>query len=89
MSPDRKLFEYLRTTDPRGHRQFKMVLRFCGPVIIALSVLLIMGEVLEFEGKNRFDANSYPLFRFVRSEFVSVLILFFATRWWIWSLRRE
>ena len=89
MSPDRKLYDYLRTTDPRGYRQIKMVLRFTGPVVIAVSALLIIGEVFEFDGKNRFDANSYPLFRFVRYELGWVVILLFASRWWRWSLRRE
>jgi hypothetical protein len=89
MSPDRKLFEYLKTSDPRGYGHVKTLLRICAPVIVATTLFLIIAEVLAFQDKNRFDANRYPLPDLLWYEFIGVIILSAGARLWVLSRRKE
>jgi len=89
MSPDRKFFEHLKASDPLAYGHLQTVLRICAPVIIVCVLFVIVGTALEFQSKNRFDANSYPLTDFLGHEIVGVFILLVSARCWVLSLKKD
>jgi hypothetical protein len=85
MYPDRKYIERVKNTRPRDYKFLIILFRICGPVITIGALFMMTALLQEFQGKNRYDANSYPLTRLATDEFTVLLFVLVGARVWFLS----